>query len=573
MDASANRLKMAALAAYAAMATAALAAPGRTKFIACAWELSPAWPKDFLASADAFDKTAIDGVRIFLKGYAPDGKPVGGIFSDDWTYEAFAPMIPGMREMVRHKSFRESFCATFRSPPKSTGRVAWEDDEVWARVARNMRVAARIAREGGFRGLSMDVEDYGRVRQFVRLPDEKPFAELSALARRRGAEVFGGAFEEYPDMILLSFWMLSSTPSWYDVNDLAGYVRARGDLWPSFVNGILDVLPPTARIIDGDENGYRYEAEKNMFYDRADRTRRRLMPLVAPENREKYGKQMLVSFGQYFDMYTHPTNSSWYFPPLNGSRLEHFRVNLAQAVEAADEYVWLWGERFHLVDWADGYTENPALYKGTWEERLPGVTAMMKFVKDPQAFAQERMEELEASGKLVNLVSNGVDGAGADTGVPKFGTWRTGDDKGEGSFGIDPTGGESGGPALCATGSLSGCFSITLKGVKHGEYYVIKALALGEGTSAGVSWRNAAHKYVGRAVKMSFDGDDMGKWRHFLLPVHTPAGAATMTLTLDVSIGDGAKAWFDKVEVYKLHDAPGLAPDPDIFEPVTQNGK
>ena len=67
---------------------------------------------------------------------------------------------------------------------------------------------------------------------------------------------------------------------------------------------------------------------------------------------------------------------------------------------------------------------------------------------------------------------------------------------------------------------------------------------------------------------MSFDGDDMGKWRHCLLPVHIPAGAATMTLTLDVSIGDGAKVWFDNVGIDKLHDAPGPEPDPDDVEPV-----
>ncbi len=575
MDASIIRMEITAAAAYAAMASVALAAPGRTKFIANAWEFGPAWPKDFVAAADEFDKTAIDGVGIFLKGYTPDGKLIGmrDIFSADWTYEAFAPLIPDMREMTKHKAFRESFCASFRSPLKYTGRIAWEDDETWARVARNMRVAARIAREGGFRGLQMDVEDYNHVRQFVRQPDEKPFKELSPLVRRRAAEVFGAAFEEYPDMVLLSFWMLSSTPSWYDVNDLAGFVRDKGDLWPSFVNGILDVLPPTAKIVDGDENGYRYEAQKNMFYNRAVRTRRGLTPLVAPENREKYEKQMLVSFGQYFDMYTHPTNSSWAFPPLDGSRLERFRVNLTQAVELADEYIWLWGERFHLVNWADGYTENPSLYKGTWEERLPGVTAMMKFVKDPQAFARERMAELSAQGRLVNLVSNGVDEAGADTGVPKFGTWRAGDDKGVGSFGIDPKGGENGGPSLCATGCLSGCYVITLKGVKHGEYYAIQISSLGEGASAGVSWRNAENKYVGRAVKMSFEGDDMGKWRQCLLPVYIPAGAASMTLTLDASIGDGVKVWFDNVGIYKLHDAPGPEPDPDDFEPVAKDGK
>ena len=30
-------------------------------------------------------------------------------------------------------------------------------------------------------------------------------------------------------------------------------------------NGILDVMPPTARIVDGNENAYRYEAENNLM--------------------------------------------------------------------------------------------------------------------------------------------------------------------------------------------------------------------------------------------------------------------------------------------------------------------
>ena len=571
MDASIIKMEITAAAAYAAMAGAALAAPGGRKFIAQAWEFGPnAWPKDFVAAADAFDKTGIDGVGIFLKGYDKNGNLIGvrDIFRTEWTYEAFAPLIPDMREMTKHRAFKESFCGSFRSPLKDTGRIAWEDDETWARVARNMRVAARIAREGGFRGLSMDVEDYNKVRQFVRQPDEKPFGELSALVRRRAAEVFGGVFEEYPDITILSFWLLSTVDDWYDMNDLVGFTRAKGSLWPSFVNGILDVLPPTAKLIDGDENGYRYEAEKNTFYRKADRVRRRLVPLVAPENREKYKRQVQVSFGQYLDMYTHPTNSSWYFPPLDGSRLEHFRVNLTQAVDAADEYIWLWGERYHHVDWAEGYAHNPSCYKGTWDERLPGLTAMLKFVKDPQAFAKERMAELESEGRLANLAPRGVDEAEAETGVPKFGTWRDGKDKGVGAFGVDPAFGEAGGPSLCATGCLSGCFTVTLKGVRQGEYYAIRASAFGDGVDAGVSWRDAQGKYVGRAVKMSFDGDETDTWRHLLLPVHIPAGAATMTLTLGVSLPDGAKAWFDNVGFYKLHDAPGPEPDPDVFEPV-----
>ena len=557
---------------FAVVAVSALAAQGNTKFVACAWEFAPAWPRDFVASADEFDKTALDGVSIFLKGYDKDGNLIGmrDIFGAEWTYEAFAPLIPDMREMTRHRAFRECFCSSFRSPRKIDGHISWENDEVWARVARNMRVAARVAREGGFRGFTLDCEDYGNVRQFARQPDEKPFEELSAIARRRGAEVFKGAFEEYPDITILSFWFLSMVPDWYDTPDVAKYAAARGDLWPSFVNGMLDVLPPTAKLIDGNENGYRYEAEKNTFYRKGDSVRRALLPLVAPENREKYKRQMQVSFGQYLDMYTHPTNSSWSFPPLNGSRLEHFRVNLAQAVAVSDEYVWLWGERYHHVNWADGYADHSTCYRGTWDERLPGLTAMLKFVKDPQSFARERMAELESQGRLVNLVSNDVDGTGADTGVPRHGTWRNGKDKTAGTFCVDSSFGEGGGPSLCATGGVSGCFTIPVQNVRHGEYYAVKASAFGKGVSAGISWKNAKRKYVGRAVKFAFDDAGEDGWRHFLLPVHIPADAATMTLTLDVSLADGEKAWFDNVGIYKLHDAPGQEPDPDVFEPVVK---
>lgn len=553
----------AALACAAASASAVPESRPEKKFVALAWEFNEAWPKDFLAAADAFDETALDGVGIFLKGCAPDGSLVGmrDIFTAEWTYEAFAPQIPGMREMTKHRAFRECFGASFRSPPKSVGRVAWEDDATWARVARNMRTAARVVREAGFRGLGVDCEDYGKVEQFLRQPGEKPFDELAALARRRGAEVFGGAFEEYPEITILSFWLLSWVADWYDTPDVAGFVRDRGDLWPAFVNGVLDVMPPTATLIDGNENAYRYEAENNRFHRKADRVRRAVLPLVAPENREKYSRQVQVSFGQYLDMYTHPTNSPWSFPPLDGSRLERFRANFDQAVRAADEYVWLWGEQYHFTEWKDGYVKNPSCREGTWDERLPGLADMLKFAKDPVAFGRERMAALEAEGRLVNLVGNGGC-RGEGTGVPApFGTWRADKGEGGGTLGRDGAFGEGDDSSLCATGAVKGSFLFTLKGVKGGEYYVVEASALGEGVSACVSWKDAKGKYVGRALKMAFAGD-AGGWRHGFAAVRIPAGAVRMTLSLDAHLADGEKAWFDNVGVYRLRDAPAPEPEP-----------
>ena len=49
--------------------------------------------------------------------------------------------------------------------------------------------------------------------------------------------------------------------------------------------------------------------------------------------------------GLYLDMYTTPENAKWYFRPTEGSRLRTFSENLAQAIDVADEYVWVYGEK------------------------------------------------------------------------------------------------------------------------------------------------------------------------------------------------------------------------------------
>ena len=134
------------------------AAAARTKAIGCGWGFNNVTVDDFLANADRFNETGLDGVLVWMRGRDGNGKPVGmrNIYYEDWTYEMFAPMVPKLRKMTEHPAFRENFLSTFRAPRK---RIAWTDDAAWARVAENMRVAACIARDGGCRGLQMDTED------------------------------------------------------------------------------------------------------------------------------------------------------------------------------------------------------------------------------------------------------------------------------------------------------------------------------------------------------------------------------------------------------------------------------
>jgi hypothetical protein len=90
---------------------------------------------------------------------------------------------------------------------------------------------------------------------------------------------------------------------------------------------------------------YRYSSAKKDFAVSAHSTIRKQIDPVEPENRVKYLTQMQVGFGLYLDMYTTPENAKWYFPPTEGSRLRTFSENLAQAIDVADEYVWVYGEK------------------------------------------------------------------------------------------------------------------------------------------------------------------------------------------------------------------------------------
>ena len=81
-------------------------------------------------------------------------------------------------------------------------------------------------------------------------------------------------------------------------------MKAKGDLWPAFANGILDVMPWTAKIVEGDETGYRYESKFNWFYFARNLQRNCALRLVAPEHRDKYRARTSTSFPVYLDAYT-----------------------------------------------------------------------------------------------------------------------------------------------------------------------------------------------------------------------------------------------------------------------------
>lgn len=367
---------MVLLAALAgAVGASAAAAP---KYIYSGWDLGDVSPQEVLMMADKFDKAPCDGVALKIGGSMPghDCFRYRHLATDPgWKYEEVAPFEPVFREIVKHPSLRESLLSFNMAP---TNRLTWTDDAAWAAFAKNVAVMARLAKRGGLKGVITDFEDYWKQKQYRydAGKDGGTYASACKLARQRGREVFRAMFGEYPEISILTFQLLTTGGVYCDRRDPVDEMIARRDLWPAFVNGILDVMPPTARLTDGNEDGgYLGRAERGDFYRRVADLRVGVLPLVAKENRAKYRAQVDVGFGLYVDSYQVATNSAYYMGPENGKRIHRFESNLRQATACADGYIWFWGERGFCIDWPQDLKERSgnaswrSSGKGTWARK------------------------------------------------------------------------------------------------------------------------------------------------------------------------------------------------------------
>lgn len=509
--------------------------PEKKKFIAHGWDLLAVTPEEVLAHADAFDRTGIDGVTLMLRMRLSDGRQIAHstIMNDPlWPRAELEKKIPVFREIVKHPSLRESFLSSWWAPRR---RLKWTDDAAWATFAANMGTVAHLAKTGGLRGILVDAEDYPRSAQYELAPDDPAYDEAAQLARRRGREVFKAIFDEYPDITFLSFWMLTFKPIHFQSLDPMGSARSSGDLWPWFVNGMLDVMPPAAKFIDGNEGAYRFEAARGDFFRNACEQRVKALGLVAPENRAKYRAQLRAGFGLYLDSYIVPTNSVWYMGPENGSRLAHYVRNLSQATEAADEYVWVYGEKYAWVPWRD--TQNRRFAnKPTWDDRLPGFNAEMFGVKDPLAYAEKTLAECAAKGALVNLF------AGTES---KWGQWQE-EKLPKGKMGRTEKG-------VFLEGCPKACHIAKFEGVKGGERYVVKMRTKGASASSVVYWqKNRRWRWEFKGTPVVFTPAAGDGWCEGMGLVCVPEGVDCLALQLCAHERPGERVDFEDVRLYRL---------------------
>jgi hypothetical protein len=413
-----KRLFSAAILAAAFCAEATTPGGIPKKYVGLTFDVMNTTPSNILANADQFAKHApyLDGVAIGLhdvKIVAGDGSVVTAQYyqimhpTQRWTRDAVKDQIPILRTLSQTPGLTESFLLFWTTPHKRNWRLDWTDDKAWANFAENMAVAAWLAKQGGMKGLMLDPEEYAGAMQYIHMPQDPPFQKTAELARQRGREVFSRVFKEFPDAVVFSLWFFAKFRVWMEGGRMttpAIYADDTGELSQYFYNGMIDVMPPEARAVDGCEH-YSGSSTDYSYYHNYVSQSTGALAFVAPENWAKFRSQFLFSNTHYLDMYRLDANpkSHWYFGPVNGSRLEHLRLNLEQSLRVATEYVWIYGEGGgKLFDWRGGHYAK----QKTWEEVIPGMTETLMLVKDPDGYAAMRKAELKSKKRLVNLAAS-----------------------------------------------------------------------------------------------------------------------------------------------------------------------
>lgn len=529
------------------------ASAAKKKYISFGWEYKRLSAQDILNNADKFRQTGFDGIGIYLTATNSLGKELKFITQGEkWEREAFKDQIPIFREFLKVPQLSESFIVGYGSARK---RVDWKDDAAWANLANSMAVLGWLTRETGIKGISCDFEDYFNQHQYHRLAADPEWEELLPLVRKRGAQVFGALFKENPNLKVLFYWILCFDTEYLTTPFPRAMARQNGDLQPAFFDGILDVMPETARLINGDEHTYRAEAVNRDFHNSYINQRTICPQLVSPANREKFLRLTQVSFAMYSDMFANDEKSFWYFAPIDGSRAEHLRRNLLDATRLADEYVWFWGEKNPTVKWEGAHIEARVQNKETWEEAIPGMTEALLCCKDPDWGMKRRLATLRENAALKDRNPNPScrPGGEAEGKLPAPYYFWKGEKDVKGRIFLDKTVGCGDSTSITLKDCSNACALYSVSKVKPGEAYAIELAVKGPGRIM-LNFQKDGQWVRGMQSVAPLQGKaDANGWRKARGIVIVPANTDCFVIKMSSDKLNGiTQTWFDNIHIYKL---------------------
>jgi hypothetical protein len=535
------------------------AVAARKKLIATGWDHPD--PQALVENWREMEKRPFDGLVITIPGPAEDRRATLSLAfaGRPWKQEWYKPAAEQIKS-CQSRRLTDNFILLGANP----GDVDWFDDAGWSAVVEHWRIAAWLAKASGCKGILFDPEPYAPPHAAFKYAaqadrDKHSFDEYAAKVRQRGREVMAAVVGEYPDIVLYCYFMNSVVGSAANQANPAKLLAGQGyGLYPAFIDGWLDAVGPGVTLVDGCESAYCYNSAEQ-FLEATVLMKGACQLLVSPENQARYRAQVQVSFGMYLDAYWNPPTSPWYIDGKGEPRVKRLEENMRTALRCADEYVWVYGEKFRW--WP---TANKSVKAESWDEAIPGAEKALAFARDPIDYARQQVQ----TGKPANLARNGdfaSEKALGDDGREE--TWKEGrppagwhawqDDKSKGTFAWDrETGSPAKGSAM-ASGVAQGCL-IQSYVAQPGQRYAVRAMRRVQGRGEAmirVRWQTADGKWTAESkdVLIAADGP-REQWGEMFGVAEVPAGAGKLLVLLSVA-GQGAAedvAWFDEVGVYRV---------------------
>ena len=495
--------------------------------------------RQFRDGIEAFEKWGVfDGTTLRASRRLATGEQTTAIYAlsrERWEWSEFADALADL-QAARPTTCVENYLMLYSNP----GDVDWFDDAGWQEIVDHWRLLARLAHEGGLRGLLFDAEPHTPpYSQFLYRAqpgrDTHTFGEYRAKARQRGREVLDAVAAEFPDLTIFSYRLFSDLLGLLDSGDLERALEPDTyGLLPAFVDGWLDVVPPDVRVVEGTEDiGYR--ANSSAEYDGAfTRLKLHLADFLAPEHREKVARQFRIGHSLYLDAYVNPPGNPWHIDRTGTTAAARLSANLSSALAAADGLVWLYGEKGRW--WNAGDSASPY-----WPDALPGAIEALRRAEDPAAYARAVWS---LTPPPLNLLPNADFATPADGDGPPEGWFQWQDDTSHGA--VRTTGG-----LVELRGVSNGCVGVALT-VKPGTLYAVRIRARAEGrglASLGIGWKTAEGAWTATPQNRRLAGagpPDADGWREIVGLVEAPASAGQMVFMAAAvgQLGESDRCWF-----------------------------
>ncbi|MFN8664782.1 MAG: hypothetical protein U0075_23080 [Thermomicrobiales bacterium] len=287
-------------------------------------------PRDVARNIDYIESLPFDGITVVLSASAQlmQGQPIP--YSD--MYDNGLAPLTGVFKRMRH-----NFVLAYMDSPGDLFT-----DSAWATTVQNFRYLARAARAAGLKGIFFDNEAYNR--QWTDYPEDyvnpqHTLQEYQQQAHLRGRQIMEAMVSEYPDITVLFFHgpYLSEpkTPLYVRMNQAGASFEH--ELHGPFFVGFLDGLGDRAKLIDGGEvYQYRTADDFRKSYDW------RKVGMASPETncsfisnnlRAIWANKVSIGFGQ--------ATYAAFGDPMSPDIM---RSSLANALQQADDYVWVYTE-------------------------------------------------------------------------------------------------------------------------------------------------------------------------------------------------------------------------------------